>query len=239
MGSLRSLLKWNAGQPGLVSDKEAIPGLLESLERGAAPADLIASSSIVPEELIAALAASSLGDDQSVGPTLTQTSPKRPKLLRGLTETVWAPVWLKAPRTSRLNLAAGLLLIHDFWEESHTAAQEADDLGERHFSAYWHGIAHRREPDAGNASYWFRRVGRHPVFGPLADEARPLLDEHGDAQLTSRLLSGGWNAGAMIELCTQARPGSPREILARRLQRLEMRLLLEATVDALASDSPA
>ena len=74
----------------------------------------------------------------------------------------------RGPRSSRgpsdglrLALAAGLLQIHDFWDASHEAAQEADDLGERDFSAYWHGIAHRREPDAGNASYWFRRVGRH------------------------------------------------------------------------------
>ncbi len=119
----------------------------------------------------------------------------------------------RAPRTGRLNLAAGLLLIHDFWDASHEAAQEADDLGERDFSAYWHGIAHRREPDAGNANYWFRRVGRHPVFSSLAEEARPLLEEHGDAQLTSRLASGGWNASAMIDLCTQAGAGTPRETL--------------------------
>ena len=38
----------------------------------------------------------------------------------------------------------------------------------------------------------------------------------------------------MIDLCTEARPGTPRETLARRLQRLEMWLLLEATFAALA-----
>jgi hypothetical protein len=238
MTALRSLLKWDGEEPGLVSAKAAIPDLLTKLEGGKPPAAVIASASLDPSELVAALAAAALGCDGSPGPTLTQTSPKAPRLLPQLSETAWAGAWPEAPRTARLNLAAGLHLMHDFWDASHTAAQEADDLGERDFSAYWHGIAHRREPDAGNASYWFRRVGRHPIFPSLVEEARPLLDEHGDAQLTSRLVSGGWNPGAMIELCTQARTGTSRETLARRLQRLEMWLLLEATVVALVSASP-
>ena len=97
-----------------------------------------------------------------------------------------------------------MLQIHDFWDASHDAAQEADDLGESPVSAYWHGIAHRREPDPGNAAYWFRRVGRHRVFVPLADAARPLLAD--DADLGGRLLpQGSWNPFAFIDLCTRAR----------------------------------
>jgi hypothetical protein len=234
MTALRSLINWDGDESSLTSAKSGIPGILAALELGAPPADVILSSSLEPGELVAVLASAALGHDQSLGPTLTQTSPRTPKLLRQLVEAAWAPVWPDSQRSSRLNLAAGLLLIHDFWNESHEAAQQADDLGEREFSAYWHGIAHRREPDAGNASYWFRRVGRHPVFPALVEEARPLLDEHGDPQLTSRMISGGWNAGAMIDLCTQARPGTPKETLARRLQRVEMWLLLEATVAGLA-----
>src|SRR5262249_31771933 len=112
--------------------------------------------------------------------------------------------------------------------------------GEREFSAYWHAIAHRREPDASNAAYWFRRVGRHALFAPLARAASPLLDEHGDSALTRRLVSDcGWNPSALIDPCTDGAGGPARETLARRLQRIEMWLLLEATFAALSSPSRA
>ncbi len=147
-----------------------------------------------------------------------------------LSEPAWAEVFPRAARRSRLAMAAGLLQVHDFWDASHEAAQEADDLGEREFSAYWHGIAHRREPDPGNAAYWFRRVGRHPALHPAGRGGPAAARRARRPVLASRLLSGGHGTrSAMIDLCTQARPGSPREILARRLQRLEMWLLLEAT----------
>ena len=141
-----------------------------------------------------------------------------------------AVMYPSVPHPKRLALAAGLLQVHDFWDASHDAAQQADDRGERATSAYWHGIAHRREPDASNAAYWFRRVGRHPVFVPLAEAARPLFAEEGLPALAEKLIaSSGWNPGAMTELCTTARPGTPQERLARRIQRLEMWLLLEAS----------
>ena len=187
-----------------------------------------------PVDLIAALSRTALGADESLGPALVQAKPRQPAIFPTLTEPAWASIFPDASHRSRLALAAGLLQVHDFWEASHDAAQRADDLGEKDFSAYWHGIAHRREPDAGNASYWFRRVGNHPNFKALAKEAHPLLDQHGDQALSARLISGGvWNPSAMIDLCTKAKPGSPNETIARRLQRVEMWLLLEATFAAL------
>ena len=184
-------------------------------------------------DLLASLAFAALGGDDALGPALIQQAPARPRLKTALEEPAVAKLLPGASRPARLALAAGLLQIHDFWDSSHEAAQAADDLGERGFSAYWHGIAHRREPDAGNAAYWFRRVGRHAVSGPLAQAARPILERHGDDRWTARLVGGdAWNSQAMIDLCTGARPGSDQETLARRLQRLEMQLLLDATVDA-------
>ena len=66
---------------------------------------------------------------------------------------------------------------------------------------------------------------------PPAGDARV---NSGDDRWTARLAGrDAWDSQAMIDLCTGARPGSDQEILARRLQRLEMRLLLDATVDAI------
>ena len=145
----------------------------------------------------------------------------------------------RSPRSSLMRrgradwrLASGLLQIHDFWEASHEAAQEADDLGETRVSAYWHGIAHRREPDPGNAAYWFRRVGRHPIVEDVSERVLPILEQHGDPELSSALLpQDRWDPLAFVAFCGKAttRRESSLERLARRLQRVEMLTLLEAT----------
>jgi len=240
LGLLRDRLTVEDGRASLLSDATTVSEIVGELEAGAALGERVERGALEPAVLIAALAWSALGDDDSPGPGLVQGKPPRPRLAGALSEAALGAVLKGASLPGRLALAAGLLQAHDFWDASHDAAQRADDLGEREFSAYWHGIAHRREPDAGNAAYWFRRVGRHPVFTQLAATARPWLDEHADSALTSRLIAGGlWNAFAMIDLCMGARPGSPEEALARRLQRLEMWLLLEATFAAMADCSPS
>jgi hypothetical protein len=193
-------------------------------------------SELCAADVLAVLAHAALGGDDSLGPALTQQPPSRPRLKSALEEPALAKLLPNCTRPARLALAAGLLQIHDFWDSSHEAAQAADDLDESKFSAYWHGIAHRREPDAGNAAYWFRRVGRHAICAPLAQAARPILEKHTDDHWTARIAGpGGWDFQSMIVLCANARPGSDQETLARRLQRLEMRLLLDATVNAIVT----
>lgn len=60
---------------------------------------------------------------------------------------------------------AALWLRYDFFEESHAVFQAIATAE----GSYWHAILHRREPDAANARYWLRRVGRHPVLAEMAD----------------------------------------------------------------------
>jgi hypothetical protein len=177
-----------------------------------------------PADLVAAIAFDALEPD---GPSLVQARPRRPKLLAALSQSGVPSLYTQSSQSARLALAAGLLQIHDFWDASHEAAQQADDLGERSVSAYWHGIAHRREPDPGNASYWFRRVGPHPLFPVLAEQARPLLEP----SQAARLLPGDrWDPFAFLTFANPRQADASTISLARALQRLEMRLLLEASI---------
>lgn len=228
--------------PGLTERVEVVEGE-PILRRGGIPVaeverrvrseerlDSVASSlGIEAADLLGALAFLGLGPAGSEGPGLVQTRTSRPWLAGAISDDALTGLMPGSDHPGRLCVAAGLLQIHDFWDASHNAAQGAEDEGERRFSAYWHGIAHRREPDPGNAAYWFRRVGRHPLFRELSEAAVALVQAEPDAP--DRLLRGGsWDPFAFIDLCTAARPGSPGFGLARQLQRLEMDLLLAETL---------
>ena len=211
-------------------NQDADSGVIDRLESGQEPARVAADLGLKPSDLIAALTAGALGSGTIDGPPLVRSTPGHPRLLAALSEPALAGIYPGATRPARLALAAGLLQVHDFWDASHHAAQEADDLGERRVSAYWHGIAHRREPDPGNAAYWFRRVGRHPLFAALTAAARPVLEASAVApSLTDRLLPrNAWDPFAFIDLCAGAGPAETA--IARKLQRLELWLLMEASL---------
>jgi hypothetical protein len=110
---------------------------------------------------------------------------------------------------------SGLWLAFDFLDEAHSLAQDIPTAE----GSYWHGIMHRREPDASNAAYWFRRVGEHPIFAALHKEAQDLGMRSG---------SGAWDPYAFIDLCEKHRgSGTEEEMLLRRVQRREWELLFE------------
>ena len=110
---------------------------------------------------------------------------------------------------------AGLWVYFSCFEKGHQTAQEISTAE----GSYWHAILHRQEPDASNAGYWFRRVGKHPIFPQLADEARGL----------GYAVKGGWDPFAFVDFCEEAleRPGSDRENLALRVQLAEWQLLFD------------
>jgi hypothetical protein len=104
---------------------------------------------------------------------------------------------------------AGLWLAFDFLDESHTISQGIDTVE----GSYWHAILHRREPDASNSKYWWRRVGNHPLFAELAGEA-------------AKLGWKTWDPAAFVDECEHERgTDSARELLLREVQLAEWRTL--------------
>ena len=117
---------------------------------------------------------------------------------------------------------AGLWLYFSCFEESH---EMVDDMSTPE-GTYWHAIAHRREPDASNASYWFRQTGAYPLYPKLLDEARAIAGRHAAANFHAGEI---WDPFAFVEFCERARrqPGSEMELAAREIQRAEWQLLFD------------
>ncbi len=228
MGGLLGRVEVREGAAVLADSGVPLAMIWRRLEGNESPAQVAEGLAISAADVLAALAFAGLGDP--FGPPLMRAQPTRPALAGSLTDDALAALLRGSARPARLALAAGLLQGLDAWEASHEAAQEADDLGESATAAYWHGIAHRREPDPGNAAYWFRRVGRHPLFRTLGAAASEMIGQDDGpipAEAAMLLKRGDWDPLAMIALCGSARPKSPSEAIARRLQRVEMVHLLD------------
>jgi hypothetical protein len=140
----------------------------------------------------------------------TCSSPRALELLRRSSAARLFPD-SRAPEAS----LSGLYLYFSCLDEAHTLAQ---DIGTAEGS-FWHGIMHRQEPDPGNSGYWFRRVGAHPIFPALREQAAQLGVDFGPR----------WDPFAFIDLCERARraPGSEDERRAREVQRAEWQLLFD------------
>jgi hypothetical protein len=110
---------------------------------------------------------------------------------------------------------SGLYLYFCAYDESHKISQDIETAE----GSFWHGIMHRQEPDAGNAAYWFRRVGQHSIFPQLRDAAERL-----GFRVKER-----WDPFAFIDFCEDARkkPGSKEEQIAMAVQLAEWQLLFD------------
>ncbi|MFO0799001.1 MAG: hypothetical protein U0804_16155 [Gemmataceae bacterium] len=117
-----------------------------------------------------------------------------------------------AAKTLPQACAAGLWLRFDFLDECHEICQADEGNPDRDF---WHAVMHRREPDASNSKYWWRRVGPHPVVKGLREHAPAL----GYAYTTPE---------AFVDECERVRrTRSDAELVARWVQRLEWELMFD------------
>jgi hypothetical protein len=104
---------------------------------------------------------------------------------------------------------SALWLYHDFLDESHTISQDLDT----ETGSFLHAIMHRREPDAWNSKYWWRRANRHPVLERLIPAA-------------NRLGWSSWDPNRFVDACEQERgSGSDRETLLQQVQLTEWQVL--------------
>ena len=127
-------------------------------------------------------------------------------------------------------MKSGLLLWNDALDDSHEISQELSN----NTGSYWHGLMHRREPDYSNAKYWFGRVGTHPIFPKLREQAITLTQNVQDpsdtlSQIVKTIESSSeWDAYQFIDWCQAAENDSSSDVtqFLQQVQVEEIKLLL-------------
>lgn len=120
----------------------------------------------------------------------------------------------------------GLLMLNDDLDAAHAVVQDLPDGT----AAFWHAIMHRREGDASNAKYWWRRTGQHAAFESVYKNARKYLQGENDASAQQFLaqieVQQNWLPVAFVDACQN---GDAQWL--RRVQMIEMESLLQWCCD--------
>jgi hypothetical protein len=119
---------------------------------------------------------------------------------------------------------AGLLLWNDDLEASHTISQSIHSST----GSFWHAIMHRREGDASNSLYWWRRTGAHPAFADVNKAVLTILQNEPDKSaqefVAALQRTGTWQPDEFVRQCERCVDSDNNWL--RRVQVAEMETLL-------------
>jgi hypothetical protein len=147
----------------------------------------------------------------------------RSALERATVSTAFAHARVADPNMARCCLA-GLWLVYDFLDESHTISQSIETSS----GSYWHGVMHRREGDFSNAKYWFRHAEGHEILKQLADRTAAAATKPLGRAQGNLVSEGRFDPFAFVDACQAAvRSGGEAKILCRRIQQLEWEFLFD------------
>lgn len=170
-------------------------------------------------ELIATPALPRLGPESRPGVKPAQE-------LAALLERFFADHTIAASLHDLLRSAA--LLWHDHLDASHTLSQGIHNRS----GSFLHGIMHRREPDYGNAKYWFHRAGSHPAYAAIAAKLEDFVAANqARAEWKPQLAPRGvWDPDAFVDACEMhaRRSGTPDYAFLQQVQAVEFDALIES-----------
>lgn len=140
----------------------------------------------------------------------------------------------RAAEAALIALRAGLHLLNDSLDASHSQSQEIEDDAT---GAYWHGIMHRMERDYSNANYWFSQAGAHPAMERLqarvADwlQHSVVLGDLPNGRIRDALLlmkqQARWNPNAFTSMVALQESGSISEETRSALEYVQHLELME------------
>ena len=167
------------------------------------------------------------------------STPDLPGLGPGVRSTAEKPSELNAKVRSWSNaqqldaehidlLRSAALLWHDHLDASHSISQSIPSST----GSFLHGIMHRREPDYGNAKYWFHRVGNHPAYESIYSSVKEKVDDQElSPEFAPLVESGNWDPFGFVdavarETANQTNPGFITEL--KLIQEIEYQNLVRS-----------